>query len=181
MQLRLATREDIDAIAVVLAEAFREEELHAYIFPGRDRWPEDYVRCWRECVQERWWDYSKVWVVGIEDEVDGGQGDLKAECEDEGEKLSKIVGVAEWQRVGPGWERLWGCRGWWDPREYCLLFSSLCLRWRMGRKSLKLAASYYRRESLLMYRECHSTCSESTSSVAELESSQPIDKKAIFN
>ena len=28
-----------------------------------------------------------------------------------------VTGVAEWQRVGLGWERLWRCWGWWDPRR----------------------------------------------------------------
>lgn len=123
MVLRIATRQDIEAIALILAEAFKEEELHAHMFPGREQWPDDYVRCWRECVWERWWDYSRVWVVA----VDEGLGD--SECNDrkevsepnERKRAPRILGVAEWQRAGPGWERLWGTWSILDPREYYLL------------------------------------------------------------
>ena len=60
-------------------------------------------------------------------EVEGlqtGSGVLKDD------RKPRILGVAEWQRVGPGWEKLWGCWSAWDPRECYLLCWSLCLRMR---------------------------------------------------
>ncbi len=43
-----------------------------------------------------------------------------------------VVGVGEWRRVGLGWERLWRCLGWWDPRRLVqpivMLYTSLHYR-----------------------------------------------------
>lgn len=110
-------------MAMILAEAFKEEELHAHMFPGREQWPEDYVRCWRECVWERWWDYSRVWVVAVDGDLEGSERHVRKETSDPSERIRepRILGVAEWQRAGPGWERLWECWPVLDPRKYYLL------------------------------------------------------------
>lgn len=141
MQVRLSTRQDLEAIAVILAEAFKEEKLHAHMFPGRERWPEDYIRCWRECVGERWWDYSTVWVVAIEEGTQSSEGcEQKEDCEPSERTELRILGVAEWRRAGLGWERLWGCLPMLDPREYYLLRWSLLRSWRSGREECAAVA-----------------------------------------
>lgn len=97
MPLRVARYSDLPTISSILAASFSDEELHAYFFPHRRQYPEDHVRAWYQKVFQGWWDYSKIFVVSSE----------------EAEKDAEVItGVAEWQRVGEGWEGLWGCGRW---------------------------------------------------------------------
>lgn len=84
-------------MARVLAASFGSDKLFQVMFPHQDEYPEDLVTTFRRSLREAWWDYSKVLMVSHEEE--------------------KITGVAEWQRVGLGWEHVWSVLGWWDPRE----------------------------------------------------------------
>jgi len=117
MPIRPARRSDVPRIAEVLAAGFYDEELTARMCPYREEYAEDYVAAWRRRVWQTWWDYSRIWMVSYEFEEiavpTAGIG------EKGGESKSKevLIGVAEWQRVGLGWERLWGLAGWWDPSK----------------------------------------------------------------
>lgn len=109
-RVRLATGADRASIAAVLAAGFADEELHTYMLPGREQYTQEYVRAWRECVDERWWDYSKIWLVAVASEAQRGKRDI-------GVGEGRVVGVAEWQRSGAGWEHVWGSWGWCDPSK----------------------------------------------------------------
>jgi hypothetical protein len=99
MPIRRARYSDLPTISSILAASFYDEELHAYFFPQRQQYPDEYVRAWYQKVLKCWWDYSRVFVVSYDE---AGRG------------AEVITGVAEWQRVGDGWEGLWGS-GRWDP------------------------------------------------------------------
>lgn len=122
---RLARHSDLPRIVRILADSFCEEELNQKIFPYRHQYYADFMRAWRFKCQERWWDYSRVFVVSTTTTTDDdGSSDEDSESDNEkGRAIARrkgrevVTGVAEWQRVGLGWERLWRCWGWWDPRR----------------------------------------------------------------
>ncbi|EGD93523.1 hypothetical protein TESG_01068 [Trichophyton tonsurans CBS 112818] len=133
MPIRLARYSDLEAISSTLAEGFHEEEVMGpLLHPLRREYPNDYLNYWRRKCWEKWWNYSYVFVVsyiaqdekpGEEDEAssDDRKDDRSAE---EPSKPSReiITGVAQWHRMGPGWESVWKPLGKWDPR---LMISSL--------------------------------------------------------
>ncbi|KIW27797.1 uncharacterized protein PV07_07504 [Cladophialophora immunda] len=104
MVLRLARLSDLPIISEILAVGFHDEEVVGpLLHPFRDQYPEDYLNYWRRRCRERYWDYSRVFLVSCEKDPRTG-GEI-------------VVGVAEWQRVGFGWAKVWGLRGFWDPRR----------------------------------------------------------------
>lgn len=103
MPIRFARYFDLPHISSIFAESFSNEELHAYMFPHRWEFPDDYQRAWYDKVLTRWWDYSRVFIVYYEELETGAQ---------------EITGAAEWERAGEGWEMVWG-RGRWDLSEFC--------------------------------------------------------------
>jgi predicted GNAT family acetyltransferase len=120
--LRLARYSDIPRISRILADSFCEEELNQRIFPYRHQHYADFVRAWRFKCEERWWDYSRVFVVSTatfseNDDYDEDSESEKSVAVAKSKGHEVITGVAEWQRVGLGWERLWRSWGWWDPRR----------------------------------------------------------------
>lgn len=113
MPVRLATFADLEPIARVLAAAFYNEELNAYFYPHRDKYPEDYVHSWYQTVLEKWCGYDNVWIVSYDvdnsDSVSGKDRNASAR--------HKITGAAEWVRVGRKQGELLGLYGSWDPSE----------------------------------------------------------------
>jgi len=120
MPIRQARRSDLPRMAEVLAASFEDEELNARMFPYRKEYPQDYVCAWRQRLWEHWWDYSRVWMVSYEvEEGRSVDGLLPADDNQRKPKGKEVLtGVAEWERAGLGWERLWGIGGWWDPSKY---------------------------------------------------------------
>ena len=102
MPIRIARYSDLPYISSIFAESFSNEELHAYMFPHRREFPDDYQRAWYEKVLMRWWDYSRVFIVHYEGFETGAE---------------KITGAAEWERAGEGWKKVWGT-GRWDLSEF---------------------------------------------------------------
>ncbi|MCJ1286153.1 hypothetical protein MMC26_005498 [Xylographa opegraphella] len=110
MPIRVARLSDLFTISSIFAAGFYNEEVVGDLMhPYRAQHHQDYLAYWRRKCWVRWCDYSRVFAVSFEQ--DGNEG------------KEVLTGVAEWQRVGLGWERVWGVWGTWDPR--------LLLRWTM--------------------------------------------------
>ncbi len=83
MAIRKARRDDIRAMADVLAAAFLNEELFgALMHPRRHEYPEDFIRFFERRIWAHWFDYQRSILVS-EDPLSG-----------------KVVGVADWERQG---------------------------------------------------------------------------------
>ena len=118
MPLRLAGVNDLAAISAICAASFWDEEVvGGTMHPYRHEYPQDYADFWRRRVWEKYWDYGHKMVVFYLD----GEGDAKA---------GEVVGVADWERRGVGWEQVWAVTGWWDPSKFfasLLSLNYLCL------------------------------------------------------
>lgn len=102
MYLRLARCADLPIISEIYAVGFHDEEVNRLLHPYRNRYPKDYLNYWRRRCRERYWNYGSVFLVS---------------CEKDGTTGSEVVvGVAEWQRIGFGWDKFWRLGGFWDPR-----------------------------------------------------------------
>ena len=105
-------------MAQVLAASFGPDPLFQHMFPHREQYPQDFMRALRENLLLSWWDYQKVLTVSYEVRSDNGRGGTN-----ERQKLlhaggrEEITGLAEWERVGKGWQEVHGIWGWWDPSE----------------------------------------------------------------
>ncbi|MCJ1402732.1 hypothetical protein MMC11_005953 [Xylographa trunciseda] len=103
MPIRVARHSDLFTISSIFAAGFYDEEVVGDLMhPYRSQYPQDYLAYWRRKCWERWWDYSRVFMVSFEQDGNGGK--------------EVLTGVADWQRVGSGWERVWGLWGLSDPR-----------------------------------------------------------------
>ncbi|EEP76165.1 predicted protein [Uncinocarpus reesii 1704] len=104
MPIRVARYADLATIPSILATGFDDEEVVGNLLhPYRKQFPQDYLADWRRRCRERFWDYSRVYLVSyVEEDATGKE---------------ILTGVAEWQRRGLGWERICGLWGWWDPRR----------------------------------------------------------------
>ncbi|KAF3480395.1 uncharacterized protein GIQ15_05742 [Arthroderma uncinatum] len=146
MPIRLARYSDLDAISSTLAEGFHSEEVMGPILhPYRQEYPDDYLNYWRRQCLEKWWDYSYIFVVSYLEEHfedpdkrdrDGDNPNTQEDVEKETRedmtnrkppqaKREVITGVAQWHRMGPGWEAIWKPAGKWDPRVYITSLISL--------------------------------------------------------
>lgn len=104
MVIRLARQSDLPSISKILAIGFHDEEVAGPILhPYRIQYPNDYLTFWRRRTFVSFWDYSRAFLVSCEND------------EKTGKEL--VVGVAEWTRVGLGWEKLWKLWGPLDPSK----------------------------------------------------------------
>lgn len=108
MPVRLARLSDLDAAARIFAAGFHEEEvLGQLLHPYREQYPDDFVQYWKWSCRKRYWDYARVLIVSFVEKTD-----------EDGRKREVLTGVAAWNRMGPGWMKVWGLWGWWDPSKY---------------------------------------------------------------
>lgn len=120
MPIRHAQRSDIPIMARVLAASFGPDKLFQVMFPYQNQYPGDLIKAFRRGLEVDWWDYSKVLMVSYEiqslaheDADEERQGLIRSR----NSQNEVITGMAEWQRVGLGWEYVWNVLGWWDPRK----------------------------------------------------------------
>ena len=107
MPLRPAHVHDLAAISGIFADAFWSERVMGELMhPHRAAYPRDYRRFWKRSVIEWYWDYSHQLVVMY-----------VTKPTDDGKEEDILVGVADWERYGKGWERYWGLWGTWDLRK----------------------------------------------------------------
>ncbi|KAK2821780.1 hypothetical protein FQN49_007679 [Arthroderma sp. PD_2] len=137
MPIRQARYSDLNAISSTLAEGFYDEEVMGpLLHPYRQEYPDDYLNYWRQKCLEKWWDYSYIFVVSfLEDqEPDETDRDGKPTIQEEDGMNKKdaprpkreiITGVAQWHRMGSGWESIWKPAGKWDPRLFITTLISL--------------------------------------------------------
>jgi len=123
MPLRLATKADIPIMATVWAAAFgQSDRLFDFMFPNKKEYPQYYEQAAREALWPSYYDYSKVMMVSYEiskgDEEDQSNETtaLLAKSKSKDGQREIITGMAEWERIGKGWEQVNGVWGWWDPR-----------------------------------------------------------------
>ncbi|RMZ88722.1 hypothetical protein DV736_g4055, partial [Chaetothyriales sp. CBS 134916] len=120
MPVRAATRRDIPIMAQVVAASFGPDPLFQVIFPHQHEYWSDFERAIRDNLWLAWYDYRKVLMVSYSDS-DDDHGDA---ANDEETALlrpptstrERITGVAEWERIGRGWEWVHGAWAAWDPR-----------------------------------------------------------------
>jgi hypothetical protein len=100
-RLRAACFTDLRSIAQIWTSAFFDDEVIGQIMhPHRKQYPDDVYYFLLRGIQERFWDWRHQFIVVTT--YDGAK--------------EKIVGAADWRRLGKGGERmeLWRM----DPREY---------------------------------------------------------------
>jgi hypothetical protein len=104
MVLRIARFTDLSTIAKIFGAGFYDEEVvGGLLHPHRELYPHDYLTWWIRAVRAGYWDYSNVYVLSYRLE--------------EGTGKEIVMGAAQWQRHGRGWERFWRVGGWWDPSK----------------------------------------------------------------
>ena len=127
MPLRPATRADIPVMGKIFAAAFAPDSLFHVLFPYKAEHPEGFERAAREVFWYHWYDYRMVHILSYQlvDDNEQSDGDERSALLPSGKKRRQkeiITGVAQWERTGKGWEKLYGILGWWDPRESRLSF-----------------------------------------------------------
>ena len=110
MPTRLAEYSDIPQMSKVLAASFGPDKLFQVMFPHQIAYESDFVDAFQTRLTENWWDYTRVQMVSYTAVPSAS--------------MEVITGVAEWQLVGLGCERVWNTWGWWDPRKYLFFKSS---------------------------------------------------------
>ncbi|KAI4690266.1 hypothetical protein J4E81_007418 [Alternaria sp. BMP 2799] len=95
-ELRPARLSDLSAIATVWTAAFFDDEIIGELMhPHRDEYPDDVYWFLLRGIRERFWDWRHRFMVVTDD--------------------GKVVGAADWRRLGRGGEKMELGRG--DPRN----------------------------------------------------------------
>ncbi|KAK5267787.1 hypothetical protein LTR99_009757 [Exophiala xenobiotica] len=126
MSVRPATKADIPIVAAVLAASFGPDPLFQVMFPYQSQYPQAYVQALEEYLWCCWYDYSKCLFVSYyespteDQQLEGGPGEEQQLLLRKMTPLVKrnqiLTGVAEFERVGKGWEHVYGVWGRLDPR-----------------------------------------------------------------
>ena len=96
-ELRPARLSDLSAIATVWTAAFFDDEIIGELMhPHRDEYPDDVYWFLLRGIRERFWDWRHRFMVVTDD--------------------GKVVGAADWRRLGRGGEKMELGRG--DPRMF---------------------------------------------------------------
>ena len=117
MPIRLARYSDIPEMSTVLAASFGPDKLFQVMFPNQKQYPEDFVDAFRTRLRESWWDYSRVLMVSYTTIASNNNTAPPSETNNAVTEAEVITGMAEWERVGTGWEKVWNAWGRWDPRH----------------------------------------------------------------
>lgn len=125
MPLRLARLDDLPVISSIYAASFWDEEVVGGIMhPHRHEYPQDYADFWKRRVWDNYWDYGHKLMVFF---LDGGETESGVNGETgKVDEAGLVVGIADWHRMGTGWEKVWGVWGGWDISRF-LFLSSLYL------------------------------------------------------
>lgn len=133
MPVRAATKADIPTMAAIMAASFGPDPLFRVMFPHQSQYPEAFVQAFEDHLWLSWYDYGRCLFVSYhETSTEVNQGEQYGETgegsrEAEGLLLGKareivrkdedLTGVAEIERVGMGWEHVYGIWGILDPRK----------------------------------------------------------------
>ena len=105
-------------MAMVFAASFGPDPLFKVLFPFMAEHPDGLARSASETFWLGWFDYRMVHVVSYELSDDGDDERSALLSRDtKGGKREVITGLAQWERLGKGWEHVYGIWGWWDPRK----------------------------------------------------------------
>lgn len=126
MPVRFATKADIPVMATILTAAFGPDRLFQVLFPHQRQHPEAFTRALEENLWLAWYDYKKSLVVSYvaHPELQVQHTSIPGEMDAllSRDKKEILTGIAEWERLGKGWEHVNGVWGWWDPRKISPLF-----------------------------------------------------------
>ena len=112
-------------MAAVLAASFGPDPLLQVMFPYQSQYPGAYVQAVEEYLWCCWYDYSKCLFVSYDETSTDDQQHEEGPGEEQQLLLRKttplvkhdiLTGVAEVERVGKGWEHVYGLWGRLDPR-----------------------------------------------------------------
>lgn len=133
MPVRPATKADIPTMAAIMAAAFGPDPLFQVIFPHQSQYLEAFVQAFEDQLWLSWYDYRRCLFVSsherftevnrVERHGETGEGSREAEGlllqkpREIARKEEVITGVAEIERVGTGWEHIYGIWGMLDPRK----------------------------------------------------------------
>ncbi|KAF2689936.1 acyl-CoA N-acyltransferase [Lentithecium fluviatile CBS 122367] len=110
VNIRFARYTDLPSIARVMGRAFFDDDLFGdIIHPYRKQYPEDVNLYWLRRAYVNFWNYRWRWLVAVTKDVSTGKED--------------VVGVAQWERLGAGGDKL-ECAVY-DPRRYMTQLSSV--------------------------------------------------------
>lgn len=106
---------ELPAVARVMSLAFWDDHIFgARIHPHRDQFPLDSDLYWLRRARVNFWDYHYKFLVAVVPDENGAGSD-------------KVVGIAQWERLGEGAKAL-DC-AWYDPRTSLLLLVGFLLPW----------------------------------------------------
>jgi hypothetical protein len=103
VSIRSARYGDLPSIARVMGQAFFDDSLFGdIIHPNRAKYPQDVNLYWLRRAYVDFWNYRWIWLVAVVQDVTSGE-DI-------------VVGVAQWERLGSGGNKM-ECAIY-DPREH---------------------------------------------------------------
>lgn len=133
MSVRPATKADIPMMAALLAASFGPDPLLQVMFPYQSQYPQAYVQAVEEYLWCCWYDYSKRLFVSYYESPTDDQQDEEGPGDEQQLLLRNtrplvrhnqvLTGVAEMERVGKGWEHIYGVWGRLDPRMFSICHS----------------------------------------------------------
>jgi len=117
MPIRVARHSDIPRLAEVRAASFGPDAFVQFLVPHMHEHYQDFVGLLRRRIRESWWNYAKITYVSYEIVDDEGEATERNPLVKNGHGREVITGMAEWERIGEGWEKLWNINRW-DPSKY---------------------------------------------------------------
>jgi hypothetical protein len=107
-------------MARIFSSAFGPDPLFHVFFPHQDEYPNGIFEAGMDNFWTAWFDYRLVHVISYEisDDNEQANGERTALLPNakNGRQKETITGMAQWERLGKGWEGVYGIWGWWDPR-----------------------------------------------------------------
>ncbi|KAI0018940.1 acyl-CoA N-acyltransferase [Xylariomycetidae sp. FL0641] len=111
-RVREARHSELPAIAHVLALAFHDDIIFGgMIHPLQDQYPNDADLYWLRRIRVNFWNYRYRLMVAVESDEKGHD---------------TILGIGEWERLGPGGKQL-ECH-WLDPRNLLKPLASVAMK-----------------------------------------------------
>jgi hypothetical protein len=93
VSIRFAEYADLPSISRVMGQAFFDDSLFGdIIHPHRTKYPEDVNLYWLRRAYVDFWNYRWIWLVAVVKDITTGK-DL-------------VIGVAQWERLGSGGDKM---------------------------------------------------------------------------
>ncbi|KEF57534.1 uncharacterized protein A1O9_05451 [Exophiala aquamarina CBS 119918] len=132
MPVRPATKADLPIMAAIMAASFGPDPLFQVMFPHQSQHPEAFLQAFEEYLWLSWYDYGRCLLVSYhKTSTEASQSQQYGKTEEKARETEPLLfrnarlivrknqvltGVAELERVGRGWEHIYGIWGLLDPR-----------------------------------------------------------------